>query len=54
MYQIFLKLYIGFHGLFWGKEQPLIPSRGSLKEYMDYEEGDKVFDFPKNGCTYFC
>ena len=51
MYQIVFTMYFGFQCSFQGGEQPLIPSRGSLKEYMNHENGDKGLGSSKNGYT---
>ena len=51
MYQIVFRIYLRFQCLFQGGEQPIIPSRGSLNEYMSHENGDKGLGSLKNGCT---
>ena len=51
MYQIVLGMYLGFQCSFQGGEQPPIPSRGSPKEYMNHENGDRDFGSSKNGYT---
>ena len=44
-------MYLGFQCPFQGGEQPPIPYRGSPKEYMNHENGDRGLGFFKNGYT---